>query len=193
NFVVRSSSNAEDLAHFPAAGIYESYNHLTLADTIFESIKKVWASLVSPRSVHLREEVGIPLDDCYMGVIIQEEISCQLGGVMVTSNPMNPSDFRNVYINASSKSAVEVVTGTGRPYQMLYSIVEGGGRTLLKDAKTRELKQSEQEMLQNLAICGKLLQSHYSPDYSFDNPVDIEWAIRDDQIYILQIRPYQGQ
>src|SRR5690606_12543554 len=39
SFVVRSSSNAEDLADFSAAGIYESKNHVTHAETIFESIK----------------------------------------------------------------------------------------------------------------------------------------------------------
>ena len=44
SFVVRSSSNAEDLEEFSAAGVYESINHVTTADKLFESIKKVWAS-----------------------------------------------------------------------------------------------------------------------------------------------------
>src|SRR5690606_1699972 len=126
-----SSSNAEDLAGFSAAGIYESINHVATADSIFESIKEVWASLVSPRSVRLRHEVGISLDDCYMGVIVQEEIDAQMGGVMVTTNPMNRSgDFRNVYINVSPQSVVNIVQGTDMPFQYLFNTVEGGGRTL---------------------------------------------------------------
>ncbi|RYZ69407.1 MAG: phosphoenolpyruvate synthase, partial [Proteobacteria bacterium] len=36
NFVVRSSSNAEDLANFSAAGIYESVNHVSTSDKILE-------------------------------------------------------------------------------------------------------------------------------------------------------------
>ncbi|RZA01384.1 MAG: phosphoenolpyruvate synthase, partial [Proteobacteria bacterium] len=103
-FVVRSSSNAEDLENFSAAGIYESINKVSTADRIFESIKQVWSSLLSPRSVRLRQEAGISLDDVYMGVIIQEEIPSQMGGVLITTNPANRADFRNVYFNLSTTS-----------------------------------------------------------------------------------------
>lgn len=190
-FVVRSSSNAEDLEHFSAAGIYESYNHLTSAQNIFESIKKVWASLVSPRSVKLRQEVGISLDDCYMGVIIQEEVGCDLGGVLVSANPLKPKDdFRNVFINASNHSSIEVVQGTDKPYQLLYNVVEGASQTLLKDDSLANLTEQEDETLAKLAVVSKLLQSHFSPDFTYKLPVDIEWAIQDNKIRLLQIRPY---
>lgn len=191
SFVVRSSSNAEDLEHFSAAGIYESYNHVTNAETVFNSIKEVWASLVSPRSVRLRQEVGISLDDCYMGVVIQEEVTTDLGGVLVTTNPMNPNgDYRNVYINASPKSATEIVSGAETSFQCLYNIVEGGGRTLAKDSTSNDLTVSQKETLRKLAVTGKLLQSHFSPDYTYRLPVDIEWALQGEKIYLLQIRPY---
>lgn len=190
-FVVRSSSNAEDLKDFSAAGIYESINHVTTAERIFESIREVWASLVSPRSVRLRQEVGISLDDCYMGVIVQEEVSSDLGGVMVTTNPTNPQgDFRNVYINAVSGSAIDVVSGKSLPFQYLYNTVEGGGRTLALGVAGRDLPDHQKETLQRLAFAGRLLQSHFSQDYSFSSPADIEWAALGNQIYILQLRPY---
>ena len=191
NFVIRSSSNAEDLKDFSAAGIYESLNHITTADKIFESIKEVWASLVSPRSVRLRQEVGISLDDCYMGVIIQEEVESDMGGVLVTANPSNPTaDFRNVYINVSDRSAVEIVSGATQPYQYLYNTVEGGGRTLAVGTAGHDLDDRKHDVLQRLAFCGRLLQSHFAQDYSFSTPADIEWAAKGDQIYILQLRPY---
>lgn len=190
SFVIRSSSNAEDLENFSAAGIYESLNHVTSADKIFESIKQVWASTLSPRSVRLRQEVGIPLDDVYMGVIIQEEIQSQMGGVLVTTNPANKGDFRNVYINTSSQSAVQVVQGTELPFQYLYNTVEGGGRTLsLGDAK-EDLSPEKRETLQNLAIAGRLLQSHFSPDYTFSAPVDIEWLANGEGVHLVQLRPF---
>lgn len=125
-FVVRSSSNAEDLAGFSAAGIYESYNHVTSAEKIVESVKEVWASLVSARSVRLRRQAGISLDDCFMGVVVQEQVNANFGGVMVTTNPMNRKDFRNVYINVSP-NVTDVVEGSKQPMQYLYSTVEGGG------------------------------------------------------------------
>jgi phosphoenolpyruvate synthase/pyruvate phosphate dikinase len=191
SFVVRSSSNAEDLKDFSAAGIYESFNHVTTADKIFESIKEVWGSLVSPRSVRLRQEVGISLDDCYMGVIIQEEVQGNMGGVMVTTNPADPiTDFRNVYINVSAKSATEVVAGKSMPSQYLYNTVEGGGRTLAK-SEGNELSEMQEQLLQRLAFCGRLLQSHFSQDYAFSTPVDIEWSAQGNQLYLLQLRPYK--
>ena len=46
------------------------------------------------------------------------------------------------------------------------------------------------ELLQKLAFAGRLLQSHFSPNYTFSDPVDIEWLIDDEGIVILQLRPY---
>ncbi|MCP2243050.1 PEP/pyruvate-binding domain-containing protein [Lentzea aerocolonigenes] len=188
-FVVRSSSNAEDLAGFSAAGIYESYNHVTSAEKIVESVKDVWASLVSARSVRLRQQAGISLDDCFMGVVIQEQVKADFGGVMVTTNPMNRNDFRNVYINVSP-NVTDVVEGSRQPMQFLYSTVEGGGRTVSLGDATKDLDVHGHAQLQRLAIVGRLLQSHFSPDYTFDSPVDIEWLATDEVLYVLQLRPY---
>lgn len=190
SFVVRSSSNAEDLENFSAAGIYESVNRVTTADNIFDSIRGVWASLVSPRSVRLRHEVGISLDDCYMGIIVQEEVKSDMGGVLVTKNPTSGDDFRNVYINVSCKSVVSVVQGSDLPYQFLYNTVEGGGRTISLGSAKADLGPEKKELLQRLALVGRLLQSHFAQDYTFSTPQDIEWAADGDNLYILQIRPY---
>ncbi|MBF0106775.1 MAG: phosphoenolpyruvate synthase [Deltaproteobacteria bacterium] len=191
SFVVRSSSNAEDLEKFSAAGIYESINHVTTSDKIFESIKKVWASLLSPRSVHLRQEVGISLDDCYMGVIVQEEIQSDMGGVLVTTNPINRKDvFRDVYLNVSNESVTNVVQGSELPYQCLFNTLEGGGKTISMGNSREDLSHDKKEKLQKLAVAGRFLQSHFSPDYTFSTPLDVEWIANGDKIYILQLRPY---
>ncbi|MBC7385263.1 MAG: phosphoenolpyruvate synthase [Cryobacterium sp.] len=190
NFVIRSSSNAEDLQGFSAAGIYESISHVTAADKIFESIKEVWASLLSPRSVRLRHQVGISLDDCYMGVIVQEMIESEIGGVLVTTNPSNRADFRNVYMNVSARSVENVVQGSVLPIQMIYNTVEGGGRTMSLGDFSEGITPPQAAMLQKLAFAGRLLQSHFSPDYTFSQPVDIEWLAGKSGIGILQLRPY---
>ena len=83
----------------------------------------MWASLLSARSTRLRQEVGISLDDSYMGVIIQEEVPSDVGGVMVTTNPTNRNDFRNVYLNASCRSVENVVGGSELPIQYLFNTV----------------------------------------------------------------------
>jgi hypothetical protein len=189
-FVVRSSSNAEDLENFSAAGIYESSNHLTNAQQIFDAVKRSWASLVSSRSVRLRQQAGISLDDSYMGVIIQEEMETGMGGVMVTTNPMDNKDFRNVYINVSLKSVVNIVQGSEMPLQYLYNTVEGGGYTLSLGGAKEDISKSALETLQKMSFAGRLMQSHFAPDYTFSQPVDIEWLVNPQGVYFLQIRPY---
>lgn len=189
-FVVRSSSNAEDLENFSAAGIYESVNKIQSAEKIFDAIKQVWASLVSARSVRLRQQSGISLDQSYMGVIVQEEVEAGLGGVMVTSNPMDRNDFRNIYINVSLKSVSHVVQGSELPMQYLYSAVEGGGYTLSLGNATADLSPERLDLLQKMAFAGRLMQAHFSPDYTFSQPVDIEWLINSEGLQFLQLRPY---
>lgn len=190
SFVVRSSSNAEDLEDFSAAGVYESINHVTTVDNLFASVKEVWASLLSPRSTRLRQEVGISLDDSYMGVIIQEEVPSQLGGVMVTVNPTNKADFRNVYLNCSETSVEHIVAGEELPIQYLFNTVEGGGRTISLGDATQDLSQEQLDLLGRFCFAGRLLQSHFSPDYTFSWPVDIEWLANEKGVTVLQLRPY---
>ncbi|MEU7897122.1 PEP/pyruvate-binding domain-containing protein [Nonomuraea sp. NPDC049152] len=191
-FVVRSSSNAEDLAGFSAAGVYESVLHARTLDAIADSVKEVWSSLVSARSVRLRQQAGIQLEDCYMGVIVQELVDVPLGGVLVTCNPADLRDFRNVYVNISAGSVVDVVAGTGAPLQHLYNTVEGGGRTISLGSARSDLDADTKDALARLALIGRLLQSHFSPDYLYGVPVDIEWALDGERIRLLQIRPYRA-
>ncbi|MEU3461923.1 PEP/pyruvate-binding domain-containing protein [Streptomyces sp. NPDC006733] len=192
-FAVRSSSNAEDLPGFSAAGIYESHTQVTDLPGLLDAIRHVWASLLSPRSVRLRHQAGISLDDTYMGVIVQRYEASPLGGVMVTCNPTNRADFRNVYLNCAHGSTSDVVDGTTLPLQYLYNTVEGGGRTLSLGAAGEDLDPRTQDHLGELALAGRLLQSHFATDYTFAVPLDIEWLLAPGgRLHILQLRPYSA-
>ncbi|MFF8266540.1 PEP/pyruvate-binding domain-containing protein [Streptomyces sp. NPDC016562] len=192
-FAVRSSSNAEDLPGFSAAGIYESHTKVTDLPGVLDAIRRVWASLLSPRSVRLRHQAGISLDDTYMGVIVQRYEPSPLGGVMVTCNPTNRADFRNVYLNCAHGSTADVVDGRTMPLQYLYNTVEGGGRTVSLGAATEDLPQDTRAHLGRLALAGRLLQSHFATDYTFAGPLDIEWLLGPGgALHILQLRPYSA-
>jgi hypothetical protein len=85
-----------------------------------------------------------------------------------------------------------VVTGADTPNQYLYNVVEGGGRTLSIGEAGIDLTVEQKQKLQTLALCGRLLQSHFSPDYTFSTPMDIEWiAGQDGTLSLLQLRPYK--
>ncbi|MEU0144340.1 PEP/pyruvate-binding domain-containing protein [Streptomyces sp. NPDC006288] len=188
--VVRSSSNAEDLPGFSAAGVYDSVTTVRGPGELLDAVRQVWASMLSPRSVRLRHQVGISLDDTYMGVIIQEYVPAALGGVLVTCNPTRREDFRNVYLNCSPGSPEKVVEGSVLPQQYLYNTVEGGGRTVALGSWGEGLSAATRARLADLSLTGRLLQSHFSaPDV--DKPLDIEWLMTDqDELRLVQIRPY---
>ncbi|QES45091.1 phosphoenolpyruvate synthase [Streptomyces venezuelae] len=188
--VVRSSSNAEDLPGFSAAGVYDSVTTVHGTGELLDAVRQVWASLLSPRSVRLRHDVGISLDDTYMGVIIQEYVPASLGGVLVTCNPTRREDFRNVYLNCSPGSPEQVVEGSVLPQQYLYNTVEGGGRTVALGSWGDGLSAATRARLADLSLTGRLLQSHFSAD-DVDRPLDIEWLMTDrGDFRLVQIRPY---
>ena len=188
--VVRSSSNAEDLIGFSAAGIYESVPHVDSVDAVIAAVKRVWSSLVTTRGVLLRAEAGIGLEDCFMGVVIQEQLAAPLGGVMVTANPVDAKDFRNVLMNMARNSVDDVVSGTREPLQHLYNTMEGGSRTVALGAEPSDVDDSVKAVLGVLALVGRLLQAHFA-DGGADLPVDVEWLVDGDTIVLLQCRPYQ--
>ncbi|MGQ4420405.1 PEP/pyruvate-binding domain-containing protein, partial [Streptomyces sp. SAS_269] len=188
--VVRSSSNAEDLPGFSAAGIYDSVTTVRGPDQLMDAVRQVWASLVSPRSVRLRHQAGIPLDDTYMGVIVQEYVPANLGGVLVTCNPTRREDFRNVYLNCAPGSPERVVDGTILPQQYLYNTVEGGGRTVDVGSSGEDLPAATRAALARLALAGRLLQSHFGADDP-DGALDIEWLMTAEGAFrLVQVRPY---
>ncbi|GCD41946.1 PEP/pyruvate-binding domain-containing protein [Streptomyces paromomycinus] len=188
--VVRSSSNAEDLPGFSAAGVYDSVTTVRGTGELLDAVRQVWASLLSPRSVRLRHQVGISLDDTYMGVIIQEYVPAALGGVLVTCDPTRREDFRNVYLNCSPGSPEQVVEGEVLPQQYLYNTVEGGGRTVALGSWSEGLPAATRARLADLSLTGRLLQSHFSAP-EVDGPLDIEWLLTDQGDFrLVQIRPY---
>ncbi len=80
--------------------------------------------------------------------------------------------------------------GTELPLQYLFNTVEGGGRTLSLGDSERDLEPEQLALLGKMAFAGRLLQSHFSPDYTFSWPVDVEWLANERGLYILQLRPY---
>ncbi|MFC8275918.1 PEP/pyruvate-binding domain-containing protein [Streptomyces sp. NPDC057271] len=189
--VVRSSSNAEDLPGFSAAGLYDSVTCVPGPEHLAAAVKQVWASLFTARGVRLRHQAGIPLDETYMGVIVQRRQPAAFGGVMVTCDPTRRDDFRNVFINCAVESVEAVVDGTTLPIQYLYNTVEGGGRTLSLGGSPKDLDASTKERLAQLALAGRLLQGHFSGRPTYARPLDVEWLVDPQgRLHIVQIRPY---
>lgn len=85
----RSSSTAEDLEEASFAGQYDSFLNVHSADDLIARIKDVWVSLYSPHAVTYRHRHKIPFEKASMAVVVQEQLSPDVSGVMFTKDPVS--------------------------------------------------------------------------------------------------------
>ncbi len=95
----RSSANAEDMAGFSGAGLYDSYTHRADEGHIARSIRQVWASLWTFRAYQEREFWRIDHLACAMGVLVHPNFDDEAAnGVTITKNLYYES-FPGYYVN----------------------------------------------------------------------------------------------
>ncbi|WP_416483995.1 hypothetical protein [Streptomyces sp. CL12] len=83
-----------------------------------------------------------------------------------------------------------MVDGTVLPHQYLYNTVEGGGRTVAVGSSGTDLPAGTRQALAELALAGRLLQSHFSTDDP-DDALDVEWLMTGEGAFqLVQVRPY---
>ena len=208
SFAVRSSATIEDSSRFSFAGQAESYLHnITLVD-ILQSLKNCWASLFSPRAIlymYYMNKLGInfSLKNIQMAVIVQKMVNSQISGVLFTSNVVN-SDSNQMLINSTWGLGNTIADNLIIPdsiiikkhnFEILKRIIgkkhkksiknPKGSHTILvenypKSRKSCSLNDNQLRQLHNLGV--KIEQE-------FNFPQDIEWAIENDEIFVLQSRP----
>ena len=196
---VRSSATAEDLPDASFAGQQETYLNVTEAD-LLDRIRQCWASLFTQRAIYYRQEQGFAHDDVNMAVVVQQMIDAEKSGVMFTSHP-STGDPRMIIeaawglgeavVSGAVSPDNYVVTRGGEPLEVTVSDkkvmhVRGDGgtteeRSVPEDRRTeRVLSEAE---LADLVSLGERVETHY------DTPQDVEWAVRDSEVYMLQSRP----
>lgn len=106
----RSSSNAEDLAEFNGAGLYDSKTGIPgdTTKTVEKAIKSVWASLWNDRAFSEREYFNINQQSVYMGILVHESFPEEISnGVVVTKNLYR--DTESGYVINMQKGETSVV------------------------------------------------------------------------------------
>jgi len=198
-WILRSSTNAEDLAGFTGAGLYRSVRIKAGADDaqIAAAIAEVWASVWLQGAFEERAWYRVEHSAVGMAILVQPYVDGAIAnGVAITANPFTeqrPGFFINAQTLAGS------VTGAGGnevPEQHLIYTYTGvfesellthssrmAGATLLSDADLRALGDA----------LGRL-HEHFMRVWSRRaNAVDVEFlfAGNDRHVVILQARPYR--
>ena len=198
-YAVRSSARAEDSASNSFAGQFETYLGIKKED-ILTYIKKVFISGLSERVQVYSKEKNINIYDLIPSVIVQEQIFSEKAGVAFSINPVT-GNFKEIVISAVFGLGSGLVDGTitadtvkvdktnarierniarkelkeifldGKIQQITLTDTEGSAEVLTK----REIRAIE-DMVLTIAEKNNC-------------PQDIEWAIQNDQLYLLQARP----
>lgn len=179
---VRSSATAEDLPGSAFAGQHDSYLNVCGADNVLVAVRACWGSLFSERAVAYRARMRIDPATVKMGVVVQTMVAPDAAGVMLTADPVTGHRDR-VVLNASTGSGEAVVSGWVTPDHL---VIEDGGRIVRRPAPAGSdnagVGALGDALALRLADLGRLIADH------FRRPQDVEWALRDGQLFILQSR-----
>ncbi|MBX0286175.1 phosphoenolpyruvate synthase [Halomicroarcula sp. F28] len=197
---VRSSATAEDLPDASFAGQQDTYLNVERAD-LLDRVKECWASLFTQRAIYYRNEQGFAHDAVDIAVVVQEMVDAEKSGVLFTSHPSTGAP--TAIVEAAWGLGEAVVSGTVSPDNYVLDresaevtdvtvaekrvmCVRGeDGRTVERSVpdEKRDAQVLEESELRRLIELGDRVEAHY------DCPQDVEWAMRDGELYLLQSRP----
>jgi hypothetical protein len=201
---VRSSTNAEDLPGFSGAGLYDTVPNVRGEAAVLEAIKRVWASVWNFAAYEERELYGIDHAAVLGAVLVQIGIDATAAGVLVTAHPTNAEDTRTFTINAKSGLGIRVVDGKKVPEIILYNTHNRAVRVvsrsdedtmLVFDPKggVREVPTPEKgkpilttARVERLAAAALRIKTTFPKD----QPLDIEWLFRGEEVFVVQARPF---
>ena len=168
---VRSSGVAEDSAGSSYAGQYESILDVQGIDEVVDAVRRCWASAYSERvSTYEGGELGAPV-----AILVQRMVAADSAGVAFTVDPVT-GDRETMVVSAVKGVGERLVSGSTVPDEWLIRGDEVDLRHRAEDAITKR----EAIEIANLA---RRVESWAGV------PQDIEWAIEDGHLWLLQARP----
>ncbi|MDF5754391.1 PEP/pyruvate-binding domain-containing protein [Spongiactinospora sp. TRM90649] len=196
---VRSSAADEDGGTASAAGQYESFLGVRGAGEVAGAVRACRASMSSPRAEGYRAaraHGGPPPGDPAMAVIVQRHLDAEVSGVMFT--PAAPGGATEIEV--SWGLGLGVVGGTVTPDA--YRVGADGSVTVtVADKRTRADRHGTRVVTGDVpadarnrpalddATATRLAALGGEIAALFGGRQDVEWAIADGRIWILQARP----
>ena len=172
-FSVRSSADIEDGESTSFAGQFDTFLNVA-ADDVTGKIKDIVASLNSDSVKAYAENKNLDMKDVKMNIIVQDMIDSDIAGVLFTANPQGILNESVITVGRGLGEGIvsSKVDTTSYYYNLTDKICYyEGDEDLLSPEKTEEL----------ISISEKLKSI-------FGEYLDIEFAIKNDVIYILQAR-----
>lgn len=202
---LRSSANAEDLAAFNGAGLYDSYTYKPNdpEKTLADALRSVWASLWNIAAFEEREWARVDHLSCAMGVLVHRSFPDDTeaaNGVAITDNPFDPPPTGQAayYINVQQGAVSVTNPAPGiTPESFLYYKPPAGQGELTRYS-TSSLTNGQDVLsfdeIQSLVAALKAVHTHFQPIYGDVSPyaMDVEFKFiePDRTLVVKQARPY---
>lgn len=202
-WAVRSSATNEDTGRASFAGMYRT--HLGVASSDLErAVRALWASVWEERVLQYALQAPQPADVPAMAVVIQPMLNVSAAGVAYSIHPVT-GRFSQIVIDAVPGLAAPLVEGRVTPDQYVVetndrgeagsiiarmiaekserlSVAEEGLRTEPISEEGRSQPSLTDDQVMALARLTKRIEQ------TFRYPVDIEWALDAQQLWVLQAR-----
>lgn len=198
---VRSSATAEDLPTASFAGQQDTYLNVKGDSQLLKYVKKCWASLFTERAMYYRHTQGFDHFKVGLAAVVQRMVQSDKSGIAFSIDPVT-NDKTKIVIEAIYGLGEYIVQGKVTPdhyevdkrsfvitntltnYQNLKFERSSSGN---KEVKLSKKEGSEQKLTPNEITSVALLVKDIENHYYF--PQDIEWAIEDGRVFIVQSRP----
>ncbi len=173
-YAVRSSALDEDGSSYSFAGLQDTYLNVTY-DHVIDKVEACYQSQFNERATEYRKSFGIEASKG-MTVVVQEMVDADYAGVIFTQNPLN---------NRIDQVVIEVITGLGE--KLVSGYLSPSTYTIKRNNPDQYDVQGESLLTENLIK--ELIDYAQKIEDVYEIPQDIEFAIRDNIVYILQARP----
>jgi pyruvate,water dikinase len=200
-WAVRSSATVEDLPEASFAGQHDSFLNVLGRDAVLAAVKRCWLSLFSERAISYRMRKGIAPGRAQMAVIVQRLIDADASGVMFTIDPAG-GDCDSILIEAAFGLGEAVVQGKVAPDRVEVS------RWRLRVVRRDTALKRVQIVAAKDGVCEQVLAAEKAgaavlkdetaarlaglgleAERVLGGPLDIEWSVRGEEIWLLQARP----
>jgi len=201
-YAVRSSATAEDLPDASFAGQQDTFLNIIGEAAMLDAIRRCWVSLFTDRAILYRCQNNFSHREVELSVVVQKMVMSEISGILFTADPLT-GHRHTLTIDASFGLGEALVSGLVSPdaYRVdkrtrtildrqiadkkiaIFPVKDGGTRQETLSSALREQSVLADDQILALAKMGCQIESHYGI------PQDIEWAIADGQIYLLQSRP----
>lgn len=198
---VRSSATAEDLPEASFAGQQSTFLNVKGAENCVQAVKECWASLFEPRSIYYRTSNKFDHMKVGLAAVVQMMVQSEKAGVMFSVDPVTQKRDKIAIEGAYGLGEI-VVSGSVTPDRyivdkntlqidlkdvakqtwMIAKVNDENAHVNIKEDMQGRQKITDQQIVE-LAKLGRRIEQHYN------KPQDIEWAVAEGRIYIVQSRP----